>query len=73
MTIGQKLRTLRMMRGITQEELSKLTNIPTNYLSMMETGRVIPAGEWDAKLRAALNWTPELDAQLDAMHEEPVA
>ena len=69
MTVGQKLRTLRTMRGITQEELSKLTNIPTNYLSMMETGRVIPAGEWDFLLREALGWTPEMDARLDQIQE----
>lgn len=66
MTLSQRLKTLRTMRGLTQEELAKMTGIPNTYLSLMETGKVVPAGEWDAAIRRALDWTPEVDAQLDA-------
>jgi transcriptional regulator with XRE-family HTH domain len=69
MTIAQRLKTLRTMRNLTQEELAALSGIPNTYISLIETGKVIPAGEWDARLRLALNWTPEIDAQLDQMQE----
>lgn len=69
MTIAQKIRTLRTMRGLSQQELALKAGIPSNYISHMESGKVIPAGEWDVKIRKALRWTPEVDAQLDDMVE----
>ncbi|MCU0503169.1 MAG: helix-turn-helix transcriptional regulator [Anaerolineae bacterium] len=64
MTYAAQLKTMRQARGLTQEELAAKTGIPNTYLSMMETGRIIPAGEWEAKLREALEWTPDTDALL---------
>lgn len=64
MTYAAQLKTMRQARGLTQEELSAKTGIPNTYLSMMETGRIIPAGEWEAKLREALQWTPDTDTLL---------
>ena len=69
MILSERLKTLRTMRGLTQEELGKRAGIPVNYISHMETGKVIPAGEWDARIREALDWTPEVDAKLDALNE----
>lgn len=70
MTIAQRLKTLRTMRNLTQEELAAKSGIPNTYISLIETGKVIPAGDWDSRLRAALNWTPEIDAQLDQLQEQ---
>ncbi len=70
MTLSQRLKTLRTMRGLTQEDLASKTCIPNNYISLMESGKVTPAGEWDERIRAALNWTPEVDAKLDELTQE---
>ena len=64
MTYASQLRMMRQARGLTQEQLAEKTGIPNTYLSLMETGKVIPAGEWDTRLRDALGWTPETDASL---------
>ena len=69
MTFAEKLRTLRTLRGLKQQELADLTGIPTNYLSLMESGKVIPAGEWDTRIREALGWSAETDAKLDDMKD----
>lgn len=69
MTIHERLRTLRVLRGLTQEELAQLTGIPNTYLSLIETGKVVPAGEWEIRIRAALGWTEEMDAKLDTLKE----
>jgi predicted transcriptional regulator len=64
MTYASQLKFLRQARGLTQEQLADKTGIPNTYLSLMETGKVIPAGKWDTRLREALGWTPETDASL---------
>lgn len=69
MTFSARLKNLRTMRGIKQEELARATGIPTNYLSGMETGKFTPTAEWEARIRTALDWTPEVDAQLDALQQ----
>jgi len=68
---GQRLKVVRNLRNLTQGELGEKTGIPNTYISMIETGRIIPADNWEEKLRAALNWTPELDAQIDALVDAP--
>lgn len=72
MTLSQRLSLLRKMRNLTQEELASKTGIPNSYISRMETGKIIPAGEWEDRLRNALNWTAEVDAQLDSLVKETV-
>jgi len=72
MTLSQRLSLLRKMRNMTQEQLSRETGIPNTYISRMETGKILPAGEWEDRLRNALNWTPEVDAQLDNLVRETV-
>ena len=64
MTYASQLRMMRQARGLTQEQLAEKSGIPNTYLSLMETGKVIPAGEWDTRLREALGWTLETDASL---------
>lgn len=66
MTFARQMKALRLLRGITQEQLSRATRIPVNYLSVIETGRVIPApeGPWDRAIRKALNWPADGVGQL---------
>jgi predicted transcriptional regulator len=72
MTYASQLRMMRQARGLTQEQLADKTGIPNTYLSLMETGKVIPSGEWDAKLRESLGWTAETDASLAQLAAAPV-
>lgn len=67
MTPSERLRTLRTMRGLTQEELGRRAGIPNTQISLAESGKITFAGDWDARIREALNWTPEVDAQLDTL------
>lgn len=61
MNFATQLRTLRMLRGLSQVDLEKLTGIPNNVISHMETGKVVPVGDWEAKIKLAVGW-PEDEA-----------
>lgn len=37
--LGNKIRTERQMRGITQEQLAERADISTNFMSLIENGR----------------------------------
>lgn len=64
MTFGATLKLLRQARGLTQEQLAEKCGIPNPYLSLMETGKIVPAGDWDTKLKEALGWTPAAEGLL---------
>ena len=59
MTFAQQLRALRALHGLTQKQLTEKTGIPDTYLSLMETGKMIPTSDWEARLKAALDWPDE--------------
>jgi len=54
---GTRMKILRMVRGLTQVGLGELTDIPANYISYMECGKVYPSEELEATIRAALGWS----------------
>ena len=62
MDFADKLRPIRHARGLRQIELAERcgNNISNRDISLMETGKIIPVGEWEARIKAALNW-PEND------------
>lgn len=70
MTPGQRLRMVRTLRDMTQRQLAEVTGIPQPILSQMESDRLIPAGEWEERIKTALNWTSEMDTHLNELHEE---
>lgn len=59
MTFAQRLKVIRVWRGLTQVELAEKCGIPANYISNMETGKVVPVGDWEKALKGALGWTDE--------------
>ncbi len=59
MTFTLQLKTIRTLRGLTQEQLAEKTGVPNTYISMMETGKIIPVGDWEARIKAALDWPDE--------------
>lgn len=70
MTLSQRMRAIRLLRNLTQEELAKQTGIPNTYISLMESGKVIPTGDWETRIKTALEWTPDVDAKLDELTQE---
>lgn len=60
MDYATKFRIVRNARGLKQTELADMTGVPNTIISLIENGKVIPAQDWEMKLKAALNW-PEDD------------
>jgi transcriptional regulator with XRE-family HTH domain len=56
MDFATQLRVLRTARGLTQQQLADRCDIPNTMISNMETGKVIPTGEWLSAIKATLNW-----------------
>lgn len=53
--LGQQLRRWRTEHHLTQDEVAKRTDIPGTYISLMENGKILPAGEWARRLAAMLD------------------
>jgi transcriptional regulator with XRE-family HTH domain len=66
---GQRLRELRLSRGMSQAELARQAEVTTNYVSRLERGGAAPGIDLAARLAAALGipladmlpTTPHLD------------
>ncbi len=54
MSIGVKIRQLRLQQGRTQGEISQLTGMAISYLSRLENGRINPSGRTLSRLSEAL-------------------
>lgn len=58
--LGQKIKSLRVERGWTQNELAKRTSLDRGYLAYIESGRVgKPSADTFLKLARAFNIRPE--------------
>lgn len=64
-----KLKVARRIRDVSQWELSRQTGIGRSQLSLIENGYVEPTNEQVERIKAALNWTTELDECLEALVE----
>ncbi len=51
---GQKLRELRLARGMSQAELARQAEVTTNYISRLEGGGAAPGIDLAARLALAL-------------------
>jgi ribosome-binding protein aMBF1 (putative translation factor) len=51
---GDRLRILRLIRRLTQEQLAELTGLSVNFISLVETGQSSPSAETISKLAKAL-------------------
>jgi transcriptional regulator with XRE-family HTH domain len=66
---GQRLRELRLARGMSQAELARQAEVTTNYISRLEGGGAAPGIDLVARLAVALGvpvadllpTTPDLD------------
>jgi transcriptional regulator with XRE-family HTH domain len=59
--IGNRIKTLRQVRGISQEELAEKTSLNTKYISSIERGKANPTLDTFIKIADALKLgIPEL-------------
>ena len=66
--IGNRIRQLRLLRGMHLADLQQATGIHATWLSRIETGRGVPTPEELEKIKAALRW-PENAAEAFAILE----
>jgi len=52
--IGSRIKTLRQVRGISQEELAEKTSLNTKYISSIERGKANPTLDTFIKIADAL-------------------
>ncbi|NLD44871.1 MAG: helix-turn-helix transcriptional regulator [Chloroflexi bacterium] len=67
MEFNVRLRILRAAHNFSQAQLGEIAGIDTKFISHVETGKMLPSPEWEQRIRAALGWTPAVDAALDAL------
>lgn len=67
MDYALRLKVLRAARGMSQASLAEISEISNFDLSKIETGKMLPSPDWEARIRAALGWTPAVDSALDAL------
>lgn len=51
---GERLKQLRKQRSISQQELSRISNVSNGFISELETGKKRPSLETAEKLSKAL-------------------
>lgn len=66
----RRMRALRAYYNLKQSKLARAVGISRVYVSMIESGEVIPTPHVLERIRAALHWTPQVDALFDAVEEE---
>ena len=59
MDIGSKIRELRILNGLTQEELADRVDVSETYIRKLEAGDRFPSLDMVIKLSQALNTTPD--------------
>lgn len=60
MNIGERIKEIRLKKGVTQKELAKRLGIATNSLSRYEIGERIPSLEMIEKIALALDVSPSV-------------
>lgn len=55
MRIGEEVKTARLTKGLTQDELAELVGISRNYISDIERGHYTPSVKTLAAIAKALN------------------
>ena len=61
MDFATQLRVMRAARGLSQRELAIAADIPEYSITWIESGRMLPTQEYEARIRAALNWPADAD------------
>lgn len=65
---GRRVRSLRKLRDLTQEELAEATSLSAEYVSKVERGLTSPSFEVIAKLAEALQVDPSMLFDFSELH-----
>jgi transcriptional regulator with XRE-family HTH domain len=55
MLIGERIRLLRLQRGLSQGDIEETTGLPRSYISRVEHGHTVPSLETLVRFAAALD------------------
>jgi len=69
MEFGDKMRTLRAQKKMTQAELAQRSGIPRGDISRIEMNRLLARAGEQKRIREALGWTDAMDAVLEQIGE----
>jgi transcriptional regulator with XRE-family HTH domain len=58
--IGQQIKTIRTLRGMSQIELGRAVGVSHATISYIESGTMVPNGELVGKIKAALAWPSDV-------------
>ena len=70
MSFGDDLRTLRATRNLTQAELAEKALTSRVFISYLETGKMLPSPDLEARLRKALAWGDDEDKAFELLQKE---
>ena len=71
MSFAEDLKTLRVVRGLTQAQLADKASTLQAVVSRIETGKKLATPELEKRLREALNWTALEDEAFAILGQEP--
>ena len=61
MNFGTQVRLMRTARKMSQQELAVAARIDQRYISNIETELIQVNADWEARIRAALDWPVNAD------------
>ena len=67
MTFGERLKLIRIREGLHQAQLAELAQVRRADIIGFEAGRINPADDEIARLKAALYWDAETDRGLEML------
>lgn len=70
MNFGDKLRTLRGTRNLSQAQVAEMALTSRVFISYLETGKMLPSPDLEARLRKALDWTDLEEKAFDILSRE---
>jgi len=71
MDFAHNLKTMRTIRKLTQAELAEAAMTAQAFISHMETGKMLPSPDLEARLRKALDWGDLEDEAFAILSKEP--
>lgn len=69
MNFAAKLRTMRALRDMSQQELAELLEIDRRQVSMLESGIMLPSPELEQEIREALAWPESAERAFEILAE----
>jgi len=70
MDFGQKLKTMRAVRNLSQAELAELVITSRVFISHIEVGKLLPSPDLEQRLRKALDWGPIEDEAFESLERK---